>query len=267
MARNIVTLSQVISNFKVLNEADTYCAGTSDTVIRALALRGIREMGFDMMKRVRSLRLPVNTSLSTVDLPDDFVDLVKIGYVGKDGLVYVFGENKNINYSQSYVDPMVDSDGDGVFDREDDKGPVTSIPTLLSGQESFLFRNYLYENTYGALYGLGGGHYSGEYRLNLDQNRIELYPAGTADEVVIEYIADEARSSNPSVHIYLEPALNAYIYYKIVERKAIVPFNEKARARQEFYNEKRLANSRLKSFSKEEALKTIRKNFKQSPKY
>ena len=87
MARNIVTLSQVISNFKILNEADSYCASTSDTVIRALALRGIREMGFDMMKRIRSLRLPVNTSLSTVDLPDDFVDLTKIGYVGLDGLV------------------------------------------------------------------------------------------------------------------------------------------------------------------------------------
>ena len=267
MARNIVTLSQVISNFKILNEADSYCAATSDTVIRALALRGIREMGFDMMKRIRSLRLPVNTSLSTVDLPDDFVDLTKIGYVGLDGLVYVFGENKNINYSQSYVMPMIDSDGDGVYDRVDDKDLSVSSSGVQSGQESFLFNNYLYGNTYGALYGLGGGQYSGQYRLNLDQNRIEIFPAGGANEVVIEYIADEARSSNPSVHIYLEPALNSYIYYKIVERKAIVPSNEKARARQEYYNEKRIANSRIKSFSKEEALKTIRKNFKQSPKY
>ena len=42
---------------------------------------------------------------------------------------------------------------------------------------------------------------------------------------------------------------------------------EKARARSEFYNERRKANARLKAFSQEEALKTIRKNFKQSPKY
>ncbi len=41
---------------------------------------------------------------------------------------------------------------------------------------------------------------------------------------------------------------------------------EKMRAKQEYYNEKRLANARMKSFTKEEALKTIRKNFKQSPK-
>jgi len=86
-------------------------------------------------------------------------------------------------------------------------------------------------------------------------------------EVVIEYVADEARSKNPSIHVYLEEALASYMYYKIVERKASVPANEKARARQEYYNERRKANARIKSFTKEEALKTIRKNFKQSPKF
>ena len=56
------------------------------------------------------------------------------------------------------------------------------------------------------------------------------------------------------------------MYYRLIERKANVPAGEKSRARQEYYNERRLANARLKSFTKEEALKTIRKNFKQSPK-
>jgi hypothetical protein len=267
MSRNIIPVDQVVSNFIIMMEQDDYCSNVSDTVVRTLALRGIRELGFDTLKRVKSLRMPVNQNNSTVQLPDDFVDLCKIGYVGNDGLVYVFGENKNINYSMIYADPLADSNQDGVYNRVDDKGTVTSIPTLLSGQESFLFRNYLYENTYGALYGLGGGHYSGEYRMNLEQNRIELFPSNGSDEVVIEYVADEARSYNPSVHTYAEPALNAYIYYHLVERKATVPMNEKMRARQEYYNEKRLANARLSSFSKEEALKTIRKNFKQSPKY
>ena len=267
MARNLVTLEQVISNFKITIEGDDYCANTGDSVIRTLALRGIRELGFDLMKRVRSLKLPINKSLSTVDLPDDFVDLCKIGMVGGDGLVYVFGENKSINYSQVYSSPLVDSDNDGVYDRVDSKSSVVTAQALLSGTESYLFRNYLYENSYGALYGLGGGQYGGEYRMNYDQNRIELYPTGMGDEVVIEYIADEARSQSPSVHLYLEPALNAYIYYKLIERKSVVPTYEKQRARQEYYNERRLANSRMNSFSKEDALKTIRKNFKQSPKY
>ena len=64
-----------------------------------------------------------------------------------------------------------------------------------------------------------------------------------------------------------EEALMSYMYYKIIERKASVPANEKARARQEYYNERRKANARIKSFTKEEALKTIRKNYRQAPKF
>ena len=79
-------------------------------------------------------------------------------------------------------------------------------------------------------------------------------------------MADEARAANPQVHVYAEEALNAYIYYRLIERKAAVPANEKQRARAEYYNERRKANARMKSFTKEEAMRTIRKNYKQSPK-
>ena len=41
---------------------------------------------------------------------------------------------------------------------------------------------------------------------------------------------------------------------------------EKARARSEFYNERRKANARLSNFTKEEAMQVIQKNFRQSPK-
>ena len=69
------------------------------------------------------------------------------------------------------------------------------------------------------------------------------------------------------MHVYAEEALRSYIYYKLIERKASVPAGEKARARSEYYNERRKANARLSTFTKEEALKTIRKNFMQAPKY
>ena len=86
-------------------------------------------------------------------------------------------------------------------------------------------------------------------------------------QIVMEYVADEARSTDPDVHVYAEEALRCYIYYKLCERKASVPANEKARARTEYYNERRKANARLSHFTKNEALKTIRKNFMQAPKF
>jgi hypothetical protein len=280
MARNTVPLNQVINDFIITIADDDYAGHASDVQVRTHALRGIREMGFDLSKVIRSVKITVDSTNDTVELPDDFVDWCKVGVVGSDGIVYVLGENKNINYSQAYANASgtkvgnaasaTDSDGDGVFDRIDSKGATTGATAnsndLTQGFDSYVFRNYVYGASNG-LYGIGGGHLEGGFRFNLDQNRIELESNESISEVVIEYVADEARSKNPSIHVYAEEALMSYMYYKIIERKSSVPANEKARARQEYYNERRKANARIKSFTKEEALKTIRKNYKQSPKF
>jgi len=274
MARNYTDLDQVVNDFIITLDGDDYAAGASDTAIRTMALRGVRDMGFDMLKVVRSLKLSIDSSTDSVALPDDYVDWTKVGVVGTDGLVYVLGENKNINYSQKYAkvnDLTYDQDGDGLLEREDSKtstsgGSPVADSGITDGMNSYIFRNYIHGDDAGRLYGLGGGNYYGEFRVNLDQNRIELKTNSNLSELVIEYVADEARSANPRVHVYAEEALRAYIYYRIIERKSSVPANEKARARAEYYNERRRANSRMKSFTKEEALKTIRKNFKQAPK-
>lgn len=273
MSRNYIPVNQIVNDFILTLDTDDYVSYAPDTTIRAFALRGIREMGMDMLKAVRSLKLSV-TSNGTVTLPDDYVDWTKVGVVGSDGLVYVLGENKNINQSQKYSTSggyFYDTDGDGLYDREDSKSATNSgSPAvddgITDGMNSYIFRNFVHENNHGRLYGVGGGHYYGEFRVNMDQNRLELKSNGDISEVVIEYIADEARATNPRVHVYAEEALRSYIYYKLIERKSAVPANEKARARQEYYNERRKANARMKSFTKEELLKTIRKNFKQAPK-
>jgi len=277
MARNTVPLSQVIKDFIITLDGDDYASNASDSAIRNFALRGIREIGFDLSKKVKSLKLNINTTNNTVELPDDFVDLVKIGVVDSDGIVRVFGQNKNINQSRAYADgdgeavytvsSATDTDGDGVYDRVDDKTSTINTPGETDNLDYYIFENYLYQGGYGRLYGVGGGNLAGDYRLNLDQNRLEVDTNSGYSQVVIEYVADEARASDPSVHVYIEEALRSYIYYKIIERKASVPANEKARARSEYYNERRKANARMSNFTKEEALRTIRKNFQQAPKY
>lgn len=275
MARNTVPLNQIINDFIITMAEDDFAGTASDNQVRTHALRGIREFGFDVSNKIRSLKLTINSANNTVELPDDYVGWSKIGVVGSDNLVYVLGENKNINYSQAYdagagvkaptSATANDSDNDGVYDRIDDKTSTGDVG-IQSGFNSTIFRDYYY-GAQNAIYGAGGGRYRGEFRVNLDQNRIEISPMSGVSEIVIEYVADEARSKNPEVHVYLEEALMSYMYYKIIERRSSVPANEKARARQEYYNERRKANSRMKTFTKEEALKTIRKNFKQSPKF
>jgi len=249
MASNFTTIDQIVSDFILTLDGDDYVNNVSDTVVLNVALRGIREFGFDLSKRIKAANLDVS-STNTVTLPSDYVDLITIGVVGQDGLVYVFGENKNKNL-------LANNSG--------------NLPDYLIGYSDFIYRNFVNSTTDGRLYGYGGGHYSGEYRINIEESRIELTLGTSVSSVYIEYVADEAMTTDyandpQKVPRYAEEALRAYIYYHLVKRKSNVPAVEKARARQDYYNERRLANARLKSFSKEEALKTIRKNFKQSPK-
>ena len=279
MSMNKVKLSQIIRDYMITLDHDDYVSNASDTAIRNIALRGIREIGFDIGKKIRSIKLDVESN-DTITLPDDYVDVSKIGIVGSDGIIRALTHNGNLNYSQKYE---VDSDGNAtnqkndsannpldieanlVLDRQDDKTSTTS--SSADDLNAYVFENYTFQGGTGRLYGVGGGASVGEYRINLDQNRIEVASNDSFSQVVVEYVADEARSTDPEVHVYAEEALRCYIYYKLCERKSSVPANEKARARTEYYNERRKANARLSHFTKNEALKTIRKNFMQAPKF
>ena len=279
MSMNKVKLSQIIRDFIITLDHDDYVSNASDIVIRNLALRGIREIGFDIGKKIKSIKLSVESN-DTITLPDDYVDLSKVGIIGSDGIVRTLVHNRNLNYSRKYEedsngnatnetynaeeDPL-NIDSNIIKDRQDDKTSTSSSET--DDFNAFIFENYIFQGGTGRLYGVGGGSAAGEYRINLDQNRIEIASNSDFTQVVVEYVADEARATDPEVHVYAEEALRCYIYYKLCERKTTVPANEKARARSEWYNERRKANARLSHFTKEEALKTIRKNFMQAPKF
>jgi len=273
---NYVPLSQIISDFKITRDIDDFAANASDAALRNFALRGIRELGFDVVSRVKSLKLTCDKTNNTVAIPDDYVDMIKLGVVDSDGILKIFGENKHINYSRKISAGTSTSDseegplpieGNLILNREDSKSSTTEDINTSEDYDYYVFENYMYNGTLGRLYGIGGGHKHGQYRINLDQNRIEIDTDGSYSDVVMEYIADEARSTNPVIHVYAEEALRAYIHYKLCERKSTVPANEKARARSEYYNERRKANRRLSNFSKDEAMRITRKNFKLAPKY
>ena len=257
-----------------LRWGDDFVNDIDEAVLKNFAKRGIREFGFDIMNRVKSLKLSVNSANDTVELPDDYVDMVKIGVVGSDGVVYVLGENKNINISQKYKtdsnDNPIDSDNDGVYDRVDSKGGTAgsnnSTSNVGDGFEDYVFRNYVYGGVEGRLYGVGGGQYEEDTELTLIRTESRCSRATTS--LRLSSSTSQTRL-DPQIQAYistLRRLSRSYVYFKIIERKAAVPIAEKQRARQEYYNERRKANARMKAFSKEEALKTIRKNYKQAPK-
>ena len=182
MSQAYVTVDKVINDYIMSVDMDDYGSAASDYMLRQYALRGIREFGFDMSHNIKTTLLDVNQTLGTVDLPSDFVEMVKIGQLGNDGLVYVFAENPNMNILPDQ--------------------PADAIPDYLVGFDSYVFRNFLYENTMGRLYGLGGGQGAGEYRINWEECRIEISLVSDTTQVVLEYISDAAKCDNPCVPVF-----------------------------------------------------------------
>ena len=54
MARNTIKISQVINDFMITLDHDDYANDVTHASVRVIALRGVREMGFDMLKKIRS---------------------------------------------------------------------------------------------------------------------------------------------------------------------------------------------------------------------
>ena len=183
---NKVKLSQIIRDFIITLDHDDYVSNASDVAIRNIALRGIREIGFDIGKKIRSIKLDVESN-NTITLPEDYVDVSKLGIIGEDGIIRALNYNGNLNYSQKYE---VDSSGTAtnetnesednplnieaniIKDRQDDKTSTSSSDA--DDFNAFIFENYIFQGGTGRLYGVGGGSAPGEFRINLDQNRIEI---------------------------------------------------------------------------------------------
>jgi len=209
-----------------------------------IAQRGLKELTFDILGNFKVDLLEVSSALR-VDLPSDFVDYVFIGLVADNGTLVPLGAKDNI--------PLV--------------GTGNTLPALAS--ETI----YNDENIIGmgGIYGNGGGQNSyGYYSPKIDtaNDQIVLTSIAAGKFVYLEYIGDGSVTTGHSVvHPYAEEALASYIYWKAIQRRRTYPQNEKQAARQDWYNEKRKARGRLKSFTMEEALQTVRKGFKQSPKF
>ena len=57
MSNNTVKLSQVIKDFKITMDDTDHVANVSDVAINNIARRGIREIGFDIGKKIKTVKI------------------------------------------------------------------------------------------------------------------------------------------------------------------------------------------------------------------
>lgn len=207
-----------------------------------LGLNGLKELSFDVGGGIKTIELTVSSNSLTVDLPNDYVRYTKIGLYGNDGDVHPLG----IRNDKSLISTAANSS------------------TVSDDELNPTYFEYVQE------FGLGGGNNTnGYYRVDLENSTIQFTSDMSGKNIILEYISNSPIHSKENavvVHEFSADAMRSYIFWKSIQRKRNYPSPDKQEAKAEYYNNKRLARARLLSFTKQEALQTTRKAFKQAPK-
>jgi hypothetical protein len=265
-----ITLEDVINNYLMSRDPDDYTSMTPRYRILYQARRGLREFYYDVLREIRAVKLELSTSLM-VTLPPDYVNYVRISWIDDNGLLHPMAKNEAISMAVGYLQDheynlLFDATGCVLQDNSSPTVQTESVLTTDTSTSSGSLNTYEFCNKGFEPNRNMSNHYpNGSY--NIDKNRGVIFFDSTAfgREIVLEYISDglwtgcEGRDEDElRVHKFAEMALIEFIYHELIKRRRNVPYNEKMRARKDFYNLKRIAKRRISTLRKDELLQAFK---------
>ena len=106
---------------------------------------------------------------------------------------------------------------------------------------------------------------NGSVVLNKSEGLLQFSSDVQGQSVVLEYISDGLYNGVEGqddtlikIHKFAENALVDYIHYSLIKNRRNVPYNEKQRARKEYYNSHRISKRRISSLRKDDLLQTFK---------
>lgn len=218
----------------------------------------LRELQFDVTGSPVIKELTINDN-DTVDLPNDYLNYIRIGYVDQAGRFRELGVNNKIALNRNLTDCGVISDEASTLD------DVSYVPYPLEYYAS----HYRNGENIGRYYGAGGGNnVRGGFRIdkNFSQIQLENYQGG--DTITLEYLADPNKSEgNFDVHPFAVETIKSWIDWKINASNPNVPVGFSEQKRLLYSRNKKLLFARMSSMSVQDMLQSFRKGNKAAPKF
>lgn len=244
-----VTLNQMVDNF-IMNYIgdDKLLSNVKRHNVLFHLKRGVRELHYDAVREVRGLELELNDSL-ILTLPNDFVGLVRVSFVGKDGLLYVLSRDTRTAIGRAYLQ---DHEFNILFDED-------GFP--LEANETEVFKNYTIASET-SLRADSCEPHSGatsDYGLNPDLNKNGYYQIDKRRGVLsfssnirgrlvfIEYISDGLEfqgGADVKIHKFAEQTLYSYVKYMLLSNKINVQEYIVNRAKKEYLSN--LVNTKVR---------------------
>lgn len=216
-------LEDIINNFlltyvgddKVINKVERY-----EVIFHSK--RALQELHYDVLREIEGFELEIPDTLK-IALPHDFVSLVKVGYVGKDGMAYSINQNFNSSTPKSYLQDgtehknmLFDVDGNALRGtpviednwRTGTDGDVEEPTAEISGKR----------------YGMdtGTANNNGSYLIDKDQGFILFSSNLKGKNIIIEYVSDGLygyAETEIKIHKLAETFMYDYLQSTILKSK------------------------------------------------
>jgi hypothetical protein len=204
----------------------------------ALAFRGLTDIGLDVSWLPKQTMLDVNPNL-TVDLPDDYIDWVRVGVLNAQGELATLRVNEQLT---TYKDT--------------NPNRLADIQSNLGADINYLQFPYWYgywdEIGYEHYFGAGSALVQeGECRVDALNNVILLDTQFQYGQIMLEYISSPLMDDDYAIDFKAQEALIAFIRWKDIQSlpsTRLVNISEKTLRQREYQMQKKLARKRIKPF-------------------
>lgn len=241
------TIKDVVNNFMFEQEDDSYVGSVNRNRVVYHAKRAVQELYFDVLNEVIAIEFDLTPTL-IIPIPHDYVNYVRISWVDSNGKLHPLAVDNSSNLAQAYLQAdtyeyLYDQDG-GILQGSH----LQDLGESTLGDQSYLAASGVSSPMPNFNTDASKVFKNGSYKVDKDRGVIQFSSTVSGRTIVLEYISDglfQREDSDIRIHKFAEEAAYNFIYWKLISKKRNVPYNEKMRARQEFYNSRRVAKRRI----------------------
>lgn len=250
-----ITLENIVNNFIMSQPESSNVLNTPRYKVLYQARRAFRELYFDVTKEIKAIELDLNPQL-TVTVPPDFVNYVRISWVGQNGELYPMAENRSMNIASEYLQDNLYNllfDDNGCVLQGDGNHQADGINDDPISQESESDNWSRYSlSSFAPNKNHANQYPNGQFKIDRSNGVIRFGSEVFGRSIVLEYISDGLWTgceglpeSELRIHKFCEFAVINFIYWQLTAMDNSVPDYEKRRAEKAWWNMRRLAKRRM----------------------
>jgi hypothetical protein len=216
-----------------------------------LGIACMRGLNMDVSGVPKTIIVPINAN-QTINLPDDYIDYILVGFVDQNGIIRTMGLNNGLALPRT-----TDECGNLTDTRENLSTEVTGGYGNVTNS-TFYGDHFRNGEPTGRFFGMGGGNNSyGYYKIDRENNFMLLNNV-MANEIYLEYLAEPiAKNGAYQIHPFIVETVKQYINYKMINP------NQKM----EYIIELKKSKARYSNFNMQEMLSAERLSNKAAPRY